>query len=49
MVTAEVYEKGSYNTFVPETMTFKFAYKWTVSAGSFGQGFDTFQITELHD
>ena len=49
MVTAEVYEGGSYNTFVPETMTFKFAYKWTVSAGSFGQGFDTFQITELHD
>lgn len=45
MVTAEVYGGGSNNYFDPETMTFYFAYKWTVSAGSFGAGYDTFQIT----
>ena len=45
MVTAEVYGGGSYNSFDPTTMTFKFAYNWTVSAGSFGAGYDTFQIT----
>lgn len=46
MVTAEVYGGGSYNSFDPTTMTFKFAYNWTVSAGSFGAGYDTFQVTE---
>ena len=45
MVTAEVYQSGAYNYFDPETMTFYFAYKWTVSAGSLGAGYDTFQVT----
>lgn len=45
MVTAEVYGGGSYNYFDPTTMTFYFAYKWTVSAGSFGEAYDTFQVT----
>lgn len=46
MVTAEVYNKGAANYFDPETETFFFAYKWTVSAGSFGTGYDSFTVTE---
>lgn len=47
MVTARVYDNGSQNRFDPETSTFYFAYNWTVSAGTFGAGYDTFQVTEL--
>lgn len=46
MVTAQVL--ADYNYYDPATDTFYFAYKWVVSAGSFGSGFDSFTITELH-
>lgn len=49
MVTAEVYNKGTLNSFDPETMLFKFAYKWTVAAGSFGAGYDYFSVTEIYE
>ena len=44
MITAVVL--GKYNAFDAETNTFYFAYDMQVSAGSFGQDFDTFQILE---
>lgn len=47
MVTAVVYKDGSYNGYDPETNLFKFAYTWTVTAGSFGTFYDYFMITEL--
>ena len=42
MVTAEYQDSA----FRPETNTFLFQYKWTVSAGSFGSGVDQFVVTE---
>lgn len=43
MVTAEI-QATKYNA---EQNAFLFQYKWTVSAGSFGAGVDSFVITEL--
>lgn len=47
MVMATVYNKGALNQYDPEAGVFYFVYQWTVDAGSFGAGYDTFQVTEL--
>lgn len=47
MVMATVYNKGTLNRYDQEASVFYFAYQWTVDAGSFGEGFDTFEVTEF--
>ncbi len=47
MVMATVYNNGALNEYNSEAGVFYFAYQWTVDAGSFGAGYDTFQVTEF--